>query len=198
MHFIISICRRRRQLFAWNSPGLWAIVSIAAIGMFNLMGPKHTGAFAIAAAVGMVFITLLITVRRFAAGQLARVASDIGRRNAATAAGKLWIAFVSIVLALSGVEAIANLTGVMKKPVPVDSRQGDLGRRARSGDLQRPAGDLHGRDAIAAPTATREHTRTTCSRSSAAHYVGLWAELGRSSRLAACCCSRPPIPPSPT
>src|SRR4051812_36467664 len=30
---------------------------------------------------------------------------------------KTWEAFVSIVLALSGVEAIANLTGVMKKPV---------------------------------------------------------------------------------
>src|SRR5438034_465354 len=31
--------------------------------------------------------------------------------------GHMWVAFVSIVLALSGVEAIANLTGVMKKPV---------------------------------------------------------------------------------
>ncbi len=32
--------------------------------------------------------------------------------------GEMWVAFVSIVLALSGVEAIANLTGVMEKPVP--------------------------------------------------------------------------------
>ena len=48
-------------LFAWDSPGLWAIVAIALIGMFNLMGPKHTGGFAIVAAVGMVVITLLIT-----------------------------------------------------------------------------------------------------------------------------------------
>ena len=31
----------------------------------------------------------------------------------------MWTAFVSIVLALSGVEAIANLTGVMKRPVSV-------------------------------------------------------------------------------
>src|SRR5688500_7254479 len=49
------------QLIALNSPGLWAIVSIVLIGVFNLMGPKHTGGFAIAAAVGMVFITVLIT-----------------------------------------------------------------------------------------------------------------------------------------
>ena len=49
------------SLLAWDSPGLWAIVAIAAIGAFNLMGPKHTGGFAILAAVGMIFITLLIT-----------------------------------------------------------------------------------------------------------------------------------------
>src|SRR5439155_5768091 len=48
------------KLFALDSPALWAIIAIAAIGMFNLMGPKHTGLFAIIAAVGMVFITLLI------------------------------------------------------------------------------------------------------------------------------------------
>src|SRR3954468_13123504 len=48
-------------LLALNSPGLWAIVAIIVIGAFNLMGPKHTGAFALAAALGMVFITLLIT-----------------------------------------------------------------------------------------------------------------------------------------
>jgi amino acid transporter len=35
----------------------------------------------------------------------------------------LWISFVSIVLALSGVEAIANLTGVMKRPVPRTARK---------------------------------------------------------------------------
>ena len=58
----IRTSRRRaaRTLFAWNSPGLWAIVAIRVIGMFNLMGPKHTGGFAIFAAVGMVVITLLI------------------------------------------------------------------------------------------------------------------------------------------
>src|SRR5688500_16300383 len=33
------------------SPGLWAIVAIAAIGAFNLLGPRHTGGFAILAAV---------------------------------------------------------------------------------------------------------------------------------------------------
>src|SRR4051812_16812023 len=49
------------KLLAPDSPGLWAIVAILVIGGFNLLGPKHTGGFAIAAAVGMVGITLLIT-----------------------------------------------------------------------------------------------------------------------------------------
>src|SRR5215471_18149171 len=37
------------KLLAWDSPGLWGIIAIGLIGLFNLMGPKHTGGFAIAA-----------------------------------------------------------------------------------------------------------------------------------------------------
>jgi hypothetical protein len=37
--------------------------------------------------------------------------------------GEVWVSFVSIVLALSGVEAIANLTGVMRRPVSVTARR---------------------------------------------------------------------------
>jgi amino acid transporter len=112
----------KETLFAWDSPGLWAIVAIAGIGFFNMLGPKHTGAFAFMAAVGMVFITLLISA--FALPQIpwhdlpSRIARpDFGHP------GQLWVAFVSIVLALSGVEAIANLTGVMKRPVQATARK---------------------------------------------------------------------------
>ncbi len=101
------------RLFAIDSPGLWAIVAIALIGLFNLMGPKHTGGFALAAAVGMVLITVLIA--GCAIPQLHWSTIKFGTLHHDPAG--MWIAFVSIVLALSGVEAIANLTGVMKKPV---------------------------------------------------------------------------------
>jgi len=113
------------SLLAWDSPGLWAIAAIAAIGMFNLMGPKHTGGFAILAAVGMMFITLLITA--FALPQIPW--SHLPQRipslheTLTNQPKHLWIAFVSIVLALSGVEAIANLTGVMQKPVAHTARK---------------------------------------------------------------------------
>ncbi len=108
-------------LFAWNSPGLWAIVSIIAIGSFNLMGPKHTGAFAVAAAVGMIVITLLITIGALPQVNWHELPHMVGKVHESP--GRLWIHFVEIVLALSGVEAIANLTGVMKKPVPVTARK---------------------------------------------------------------------------
>ncbi|HEV8605148.1 MAG TPA: APC family permease [Tepidisphaeraceae bacterium] len=103
------------KLLAWDSPGLWGIIAIAAIGLFNLMGPKHTGGFAIAAAIGMVGITLLITFGALPQINWSTLPQRIGHLNHRP--GEMWIAFVSIVLALSGVEAIANLTGVMKKPV---------------------------------------------------------------------------------
>lgn len=108
-------------LLALNSPGLWAIVSIATIGAFNLMGPKHTGGFAITAAIGMVIITLLITFGALPQINYHELPHKIGKIH--EHAGTLWIQFVSIVLALSGVEAIANLTGVMKKPVPKTARK---------------------------------------------------------------------------
>jgi amino acid transporter len=97
----------------WDSPGLLAIGSILLIGGLNLLGPKHSAGFALFAAVGMIIITLLVVVfalpqvdwRNLQWGRLWHPPND------------LWYGFVYIVLALSGVEAIANLTGVMKRPV---------------------------------------------------------------------------------
>lgn len=103
------------SLFAWDSPGLWSIIAIAAIGLFNLMGPKHSSAFAVFAALGMVFITLLITFSAVWKVPWHELPHRMGGLHHSP--GHIWVAFVSIVLALSGVEAIANLTGVMKKPV---------------------------------------------------------------------------------
>jgi nucleotide-binding universal stress UspA family protein len=61
----------------------------------------------------MVIITLLIVA--FALPQIDWHRLDWGSLNQPV--GDVWLGFVYIVLALSGVEAIANLTGVMKRPV---------------------------------------------------------------------------------
>jgi len=110
------------RFFAWDSPGLWAVFAIGMIGLFNMLGPRHTGGFAIVAALGMIFITLLISA--FALPQIPwrELPDRIGRPDLSHP-GSVWVAFVSIVLALSGVEAIANLTGVMNRPVAHTARK---------------------------------------------------------------------------
>jgi amino acid transporter len=113
-----AIEKRKTEFFHWDSPGLWATISILLLGLVNLLGPKHSGGFAIAAAIGMVAITLIVLGGAFFHGHQINwheLPHRVGHLN--HGAGHLWVAFVSIVLALSGVEAIANLTGVMKKPV---------------------------------------------------------------------------------
>jgi amino acid transporter len=110
------------RFLAWDSPGLWAIFAIAAIGLFNMLGPRHTGGFAIVAAVGMIFITLLISCFALPRISWHDLPQRIGRPDFSHP-GSVWVAFVSIVLALSGVEAIANLTGVMSRPVAHTARK---------------------------------------------------------------------------
>lgn len=111
-----------RPTLAWyNSPPLWAIVSIVLLGALNLLGPKHSSGFAIVSAVAMIFITLLITVFALPQVQWGKLFSGdsplVGPMISGHSSSEMWRAFVAIVLALSGVEAIASLTGVMKKPV---------------------------------------------------------------------------------
>jgi amino acid transporter len=103
-------------LFSFDSPGLWAIFAIGLIGVLNLLGPSHSSGFAIGAAIGMIFITLLITAAALPQIPWHDIPHRIGKPDLSHP-GELWVAFVSIVLALSGVEAIANLTGVMARPV---------------------------------------------------------------------------------
>jgi amino acid transporter len=102
-------------LFAWDSAGLWAIVSIAFIGCINLLGPKHSSGFALMAAVGMIVITLLITAFALPQVHWSQMTHRIG--SPFQHPFEMWQGFVGIVLALSGCEAIANLTGLMQKPV---------------------------------------------------------------------------------
>jgi amino acid transporter/nucleotide-binding universal stress UspA family protein len=104
---------KTEPLWTWDSPGFWAIVSILVIGAFNLMGPKHTAGFAVFAAAGMVAITVLIVI--CAIPQLGHSQIHLGDLHQDPL--NMWQGFVAIVLALSGCEAIANLTGVMHKPV---------------------------------------------------------------------------------
>jgi len=160
----------KEGLFSLHSPGLWAIVALIVIGLFNLMGPKHTGGFALAAAVGMVFITLLITA--FAMPQVPwhDLPHRIGHINHHPA--ELWVSFVSIVLALSGVEAIANLTGVMQKPVPKTAKKAIWTVAAEVAVFN----ILLAIAMVALPVINRDAHQADMLAFLSGHYVGPWGE----------------------
>ena len=110
---------QREQLWHVRSPGLWAMVSIIGIGAFNLLGPKHSAKWAMFTAMAMVGLTVMIVVVTLPQIEWSNIRWGRPQNNWWEA----WQGFVFIVLALSGVEAIANLTGVMKKPVGKTARK---------------------------------------------------------------------------
>lgn len=88
-------------------PAIWAIASLTVIGLLNVVGPKHSGSLAIflAAPVFLVVLTLVISVIPHLGAATIHTPT--------TSPSDTWLIFVGIILALSGVEAIANMTGVM-------------------------------------------------------------------------------------
>jgi amino acid transporter/nucleotide-binding universal stress UspA family protein len=78
------------------------------LGFINWFGPKHSGSFAIALAVP----TVVVVVALIAISVPHLTTHSLEPRHESLS--KLWVQFVGVILALSGVEAIANLTGVIK------------------------------------------------------------------------------------
>jgi amino acid transporter/nucleotide-binding universal stress UspA family protein len=81
---------------------------ILVIGIVNFFGPKHSGSFSIWLAIPAVVMVVLIIV--LSAPHLNTLYLEPPQESL----GHTWVAFVGVILALSGVEAIANITGVMK------------------------------------------------------------------------------------
>ena len=92
---------------------LVAIGSIMLIGAINYIGPRKAGTFALIVALATLFLTLIIGV--FAVPHLATGWHNIvSQRQVPGTSAVKWDNLVKVILALSGVEAIANMTGVMK------------------------------------------------------------------------------------
>jgi amino acid transporter/nucleotide-binding universal stress UspA family protein len=86
---------------------LATIGAILLIGGLNYFGPKHSGSFAVTLAVPMVVVVVAIIALSAPHFSFANLEPSHASFS------KNWVAFVGVILALSGVEAIANLTGVM-------------------------------------------------------------------------------------
>jgi amino acid transporter/nucleotide-binding universal stress UspA family protein len=84
------------------------IAFILLIGFINYFGPKYSGSFAVALAVPTVIVVVTIIGLSAPHWTFASMQAPHASFN------RNWVAFVGVILALSGVEAIANLTGVMK------------------------------------------------------------------------------------
>jgi amino acid transporter len=87
---------------------LATIAILLIMGLINFFGPKHSGSFAVALAVP----TLIVVVLLIALSAPHLTTKFLQPRHESLSA--LWVQFVGVILALSGAESIANITGVMK------------------------------------------------------------------------------------
>jgi amino acid transporter/nucleotide-binding universal stress UspA family protein len=100
-------------------PEKFAAASILIIGLLNLLGPKQTGSLAFLVSVPTALVVIALGL--FSLPHLGQAFAHLEPLHGTLA--KNWAGFVGIVLALSGVEAIANSTGVMKlDPGSTDER----------------------------------------------------------------------------
>ncbi|NBQ64631.1 MAG: amino acid transporter, partial [Verrucomicrobia bacterium] len=86
----------------------WAILTIFALGVVNAFGPRLAGSLAVYLALPAVLVLLGLSAAGVFSGRMAVVALPT------QGAWEGWKIFTGMILALSGVEAIANMTGTMK------------------------------------------------------------------------------------
>jgi len=91
-------------------PEKFAAASILIIGLLNLLGPKQTGGLAFLVSLPTALVVIILGL--FSLPHLGQAFAHLQPLHGTFAQN--WAGFVGIVLALSGVEAIANATGVMK------------------------------------------------------------------------------------
>jgi amino acid transporter/nucleotide-binding universal stress UspA family protein len=98
------------QYLNWPHPEWFAGASIALIGALNYFGPKHTGGLAFL--ISMPTLVVVVILGALCLPHLGEAVRNVQAPHGSP--GDIWKGFVAVVLALSGVEAIANSTGVMK------------------------------------------------------------------------------------
>jgi len=98
------------QYLGLPNPEFLAGGAILAIGALNYFGPKHTGGLAVLVSVPTVIVIIILGL--FTIPHIGEALHNLQPQTGGFL--KNWNGFVGIVLALSGVEAIANATSIMK------------------------------------------------------------------------------------
>lgn len=105
---------------AWVLP--LAVVSIVLIGGVNYLGARSAGKFALIialAALGVSAVMAVLAIPYFIEG-ISTIEFEYFR---VTPPADAWVNFTKICLALAGVEAVANMTGLMKEPVEKEAKK---------------------------------------------------------------------------
>ena len=98
-------------------PEIWAAAGIALVGVINYFGPTKAGAAALVVALVTIVFTLIIGAAAVPHLSHAVVTEPTGNLWSS------WTQFTAIILAISGVEAVANMTGIMVPPVEKTARR---------------------------------------------------------------------------
>ena len=98
------------QYLRWPHPEVCAAVAILLIGAINYFGPKHSGGLAFLVSLPTLVVVILLGC--FVIPHIKEAIANVRPLQGSWLQN--WNGFVSVVLALSGVEAVANATSVMK------------------------------------------------------------------------------------
>ena len=98
------------------------LLAIGLIGGFNWFGPRGMGCIALVIALATVILTAITAIFSLPYRHHMKIDFPVSERYNLAAWGGAWVAFTEVVLTLSGIEAIANMTGVMVLTVRQTSR----------------------------------------------------------------------------
>ena len=99
-----------------------AVVAIVLVGGVNWLGAKSAGKFALVialVALGVSAVMAVLSIPYFIEG-INRISFSYFLE---TSPGHAWVNFTKICLALAGVEAVANMSGLMKQPVEREAKR---------------------------------------------------------------------------
>jgi len=102
-----------------EGPGQWWVFwacfgAIVVLGMINWLGARSAGRFALFIAIAAMGFSAVIALMSI---PYVKEGFKYIHFDTTVPLQKQWISFTQIVLALSGVEAVANMTGLMREPV---------------------------------------------------------------------------------